>query len=410
MSGLESAPPGRKAWIVARHEITSTVLRRSFWLTTFLFPLFVLVLSLGSQLFAPSGDGLGEVPFTDPGASGTVTPIGYVDEGGLLTLLPPDMPAGALVSYPSATDANEALTEGHIDTYYSIPADYVSAGILHRVDRKPPPTASSEVDPLMLYALSYSLTGDTTTSQLLFDPLARMKSLPQTPEAQVRPEGPLAFFVPYATMLIFYFVLVMSSGYMLQSVTKEKENRTAEVLLLSVKPRELMLGKVTGLCAVALLQMAVWLGGGLLVLRNAQTLFGLDAGLAYFLLGFFTYASLYAAVGVLAPSTREANQYVIAVMAPLIVPLFFINVFINSPGGGLATALSLFPLTAPVSMVTRMAAVSVPLWQLLLGVALLAACAYGIVLLAARFFRADALLSHRSLSWRRLGEELARRH
>jgi ABC-2 type transport system permease protein len=206
---------------------------------------------------------------------------------------------------------------------------------------------------------------------------------------------------------------------MLQSVSKEKETRTAEVLLLSLRPRQLMLGKLVGLGLVALFQIIIWFGGGMLFLDRGKDLLGalstftLPPGfigwvLAYFCLGFAAYASVLAAVGVLAPTAREGAQFTFFVMLPLMIPLWMNSVFAQNPNGDVATFLSLFPPTAPLSMVTRLAAGGVPSWQPAVGLAGLAVMTYLFVLLSARLFRADTLLSSESLSWQRIVRELRR--
>jgi ABC-2 type transport system permease protein len=216
-----------------------------------------------------------------------------------------------------------------------------------------------------------------------------------------------------AVLFIFFFLLVMSSGFMLQSVAREKENRTVEILLLSLRPRELMLGKILGLSVVALLQMAVWIGGGLLVLgRGKEVLSGaaafeLPAGfviwaLLYFLLGYLLYASLMGAIGALAPNVRESGQFTILVLLPLMIPVWFNSLFIQTPDSPLALALSLFPLTAPTSMITRLAATQVPTWQIAASLAGLAVTTYFLVQAAARFFRADTLLTNTTINWQRI--------
>jgi ABC-2 type transport system permease protein len=86
-------------------------------------------------------------------------------------------------------------------------------------------------------------------------------------------------------------------------------------------------------------------------------------------------------------------------MLPLMIPLFTMNAFITEPNGGLAVFLSLFPLTAPIAMMTRLAATNVPWWQLALAFAGLTATTYLFILIAARFFRADNLLSLAPLRW-----------
>ncbi len=225
-----------------------------------------------------------------------------------------------------------------------------------------------------------------------------------------------SFGVPFAVLMIFYLVITMTSGFMLQSVTKEKENRTIEVLLLSVRPRDLMLGKILGLGVVALLQIGVW-GGGLFIMNggsfSALSALGLPPSffawaLLYFVLGYLLYAALLGALGALAPSTREGTQFTFLVLLPLFIPLLLNSVLIESPNGGLTTFLSLFPLTSPVTMIARLAAGDVPIEQLLLGLALLAITTYGIIVFAARFFRADTLLSFEALSLRRLAREIRR--
>ena len=211
-----------------------------------------------------------------------------------------------------------------------------------------------------------------------------------------------------------FFVITMTSGFMLQSVSKEKENRTIEVLLLSVSPRELMMGKVLGLGVVALIQVIIWAGGGLLVLNSAALAgVSLPAGflvwaLLYFILGYLLYASVLGAIGALSPSAREGGQVTFIVLLPLMIPLWMSNVLIQSPNDGAAIFFSLFPLTAPTSMITRLAAAPVPIEQLLIGLVLLAVTTYGLIAVSARFFRADTLLAMNSLNLKRIVQELRR--
>jgi ABC-2 type transport system permease protein len=126
----------------------------------------------------------------------------------------------------------------------------------------------------------------------------------------------------------------------------------------------------------------------------------------YFLFGYLMYSSALGALGALAPNVREGSQFTFALILPLLIPLWFNQMFVQDPNGPIATALSLFPLTAPTAMVTRLAAGDVPSWQLIVGLALVAATSIGFLLLSARFFRADTLLSVESLTLRRLRKEL----
>jgi ABC-2 type transport system permease protein len=204
----------------------------------------------------------------------------------------------------------------------------------------------------------------------------------------------------------------MSSSYLMRSVVAEKENRTAEILLLSLHPREIMVGKILAMSVVTLVQVAVWVGGGILLLNrgadllNAAT-FSFPPGflvwaILFLVFGYLLFASVMAAAGAIAPNAREGAQVTWLLIIPLMPTLMFGSVFLEEPNGMLSTVLSLFPLSAPSAMVTRLAVADVPLWQVIASLAGLALTTCLTISLAGRFFRADTLLSHDSFNWRRL--------
>ncbi|MFN2164891.1 MAG: ABC transporter permease [Anaerolineae bacterium] len=399
--------------LVGKHEIKTTLTKRSFWLTTFLFPLLIMAFTVLPQIMTNDA-------MTSGGTAGAASPVtGYVDQAGVIQQLPPDVPSDALRAFPTEEAAQSALAAGDIGRYYLIPADFVKSGDVVLVESQFSPMSSNAGNDRLTYVVDYNLAGSRQLASLLVNPTPSedQRSLSTRPATNAAQESALGFTVSFAVMFILFFTITMSSSYMLQSVAKEKENRTAEVLLLSLRPRELMLGKVLGLGLVALVQMGVWMGGGSLLLNRGESLlagmggYSLPPGffvwaLIYFLLGYLVYSSALGALGALAPNVREGSQFTFVFLLPLLVPLWLNSVFIDAPSGTAATLLSLFPLTAPTSMVTRLSVGSVPLWQLVLGVVLLAVTAYLFVMLAARFFRADTLLSSNSLDWRRLIGEL----
>jgi ABC-2 type transport system permease protein len=198
----------------------------------------------------------------------------------------------------------------------------------------------------------------------------------------------------------------------MRSVAAEKENRTAEVLLLSLDPRDLMVGKLLGLSIVALLQLSVWLGAGILIMDWGSEWLNVSAfsfsptffvwAFLFLVFGYLLYASVMAAGGAIAPNAREAGKVTFLLIVPLMPTLMFGSLFAEDPNGTFATALSLIPFSAPSAMVTRLAVADVPLWQPVVSLAGLAITAYVLVLLSARFFRADHLLSDAAFSWHRL--------
>jgi ABC-2 type transport system permease protein len=194
---------------------------------------------------------------------------------------------------------------------------------------------------------------------------------------------------------------------MLNSVTNEKTNRVIEILLTSITPQQMLTGKIIALGLVGLLQTVVWLGAGMLLLKISGNTFPLAAaiqlpgitllwGIIFFLLGYAVYASLMAGIGALVPNLREGSQLTTVVIIPMIVPLILISTLLNTPDSPLAVFLSLFPFTSPVTMMMRIAATSVPTWQVGLAILLLTGTAWLLVRASSRLFRAQNLLAGQS--------------
>ncbi len=406
----------RNTWIVLKHEIRTTLAKRSFWFTTFVFPLLILALTLLPQLLAGSAIESSQQGLLTPAMAGLEQhpTIGYVDASGLVQAIPPDLPPGLLQRLDNETDALAAMQLGQMLQVYLVPADFMQRGEIVVIPSQYSPLVNPSSYDVMEYVLYYNLLGDADLARRVIWPGA---SAPQVlllgPEASSRPASNASLGLSFAVMFILFFIITLSSGYMLQSVVKEKENRTTEVLLLSLSPVQLMLGKILGLGCLALLQMTIWLGGGLLVMgQQVSPLGGLEMPslppgfvvitVLYFLLGYLLYAAALGALGALSPNLREGSQYTFMLILPLVAPILLNTVFVQAPNGALATVLSIFPLTSPTAMPARLVSTAVPGWQIGLGLTLLVAATLAFVLLSARFFRADTLLSDATLSWQRL--------
>lgn len=401
--------------LVLRHEIATTLRKRSFWFTTFIFPLLIMTISLVPQLLTDKFVGEDPVNLLT-GPAGAAQRIGYVDEAGIIATLPADL-TDLLQAYPDRAAAMQALNAGAISQFYLVPPEFIQTGEIVAVAPSLSPLAGAQNEDLLRRVVALNLLSDAQRAALVLAPTGGAQTTVLTPADVDNRTSIAGLGVSMALMFILFFSITLSSGYMLQSVSKEKENRTAEVLLTSLEPQELMMGKIFGLGILALLQMTIWLAGGMLLFNRGASLlasFGgvtLPAGFVvylvlYFLLGYLVYSSELGAIGALAPSAREGSQFTFVIILPLLIPLWLNSIFLNDPNGTLATVLSLFPLTAPTAMVTRLASSSVPAWQPIIGLILLAATAWFFIRLAARFFRADTLLSDTSLSWGRLRKEL----
>ena len=267
----------------------------------------------------------------------------------------------------------------------------------------------SRINELLLLNL---LDGDSHLSAMVTNPFLLQVVL-LNPSNRISQDNPYAFFIPYIVMLLYYMLILMSAGFLVSSINKERENRILEIMLVTITPRELLTGKFIALGLIGLLINILWVGTGYALVVLSGTQFQLPTtfqftphmvlwGIVYFLLGYAIYASLLGAVGALVPNLRETSQATMVVILPMIIPLLFITLLIQYPNGLLSVALSLFPLTSPVTMMLRLSLTAVPIWQLVLSVLLLILTAVFILRVVAKFFHAQTMLAGQPLSLRNL--------
>jgi len=400
-----------KTWLVLKNEFLSAVLRRSFLLTLVLLPLMsFIILLVVSGIQKSSGDANTDAltDFFSPKVESSNLPEGFIDLSGIVKEVPPASQE-KLLRYDNEEAAKKAVEAGTISAYYVIEKDYLAEGTVLYMRPDFNPLGGMEntgaIETLMANALT---DGDIELAYRVQDPLnVKEVSLAATPQRSS--SNMLTFFLPYIVTFLFYIVILTSSSLLLNNISTEKQNRMMEILMTSVTPRQMLTGKIIALGFVGLLQTIVWSGSGYLMLLFSGQQFALgDAfklppsiliwGIIYFILGYAVYASLMAGVGALVPNIREASQTTTIVILPLIIPLVFISSLIQAPNSPLSVVLSLFPLTAPVSMMTRLAATIVPFWQTALAAVLIGLTALFLVQSAAKMFRAQNLLSGQSIN------------
>ena len=214
---------------------------------------------------------------------------------------------------------------------------------------------------------------------------------------------------PFMVGLIFVVVINISGGYLVQSVVDEKANRTMEMIVTSVSSKALMGGKILGNLCVGLSQLIIWLFFVVIGVIGIEFLFGFGyvptiQGVHYimffgiFIPGFILIAGLMTIVAVSATSLREAQQISMLFTLPMVSPYWFAGAVFENPSHPLSKIMSLFPLTAVVTMPLRVAVEIVPAWQLVLVSALTWTSAIGALLLAAKVFRMGMLRFGKRLS------------
>jgi ABC-2 type transport system permease protein len=217
-----------------------------------------------------------------------------------------------------------------------------------------------------------------------------------------------SFLLPAGLVMLMFMMIFVGATPLMQGVVEEKSQRIAEVLLGSVRPFPLMLGKLLGTVGVATTLAVVYLGGAYVAARHAGLTEYLSPQiiawfLAYQTLGVLMYGSLFIAVGSACTSTQETQTLLMPVMLVAMMPLFVLTNVIMEPEGPLATSMSLFPTAAPMLMVARLSASpGLPLWQPLVGVAVVLLATLACAWAAGRIFRVGLLAQGQGAGFREM--------
>lgn len=404
--------------IVTRHEFRTAVTRPSYIILTAAVPVLVALAVAGFAIFTlMTREDAGAETASSAESSAETPRLGYVDltDGPALFGAYQEQPGGVFVAVSDRDAGIAALMDEQIDALFVFPPDYAETGRVVRVR-----IADDGGGVFGSDGPSYSGTlRGFVLSNLFADEvpagLAERLQIPYTlVMEEVRPDGAedesagfdigrAAFFAVAGISLLFS--VFFSSGYVLNALVEEKENRVMEVLLSSVKPDALLLGKFLGLGAAGLLQMAAWLasvGAGVLVVglivdipADFLTMPGVgDIAIAagYFLFGYALFASLMAAVGAVTTSLREANQISAIVIVPAFIPVWLNFILFTEPEGTVARVLTYIPVTAPVTGFIRLAIDAMGPLETVAALLVLAASASGALWLAMRLFRAYLLM------------------
>lgn len=215
-----------------------------------------------------------------------------------------------------------------------------------------------------------------------------------------------SFAGAYALILVLYAAVLIYGINIARSVVEEKTSRIFEVLLSTASSDDLMLGKLLGVGATGLTQMGIWAAlvvayagsalaaahgihglGSLGITRAELIFFGV-----FFLLGFFLYSALAAALGSTVSGEQEVQQFSFILISPLVISVVMLPYVLGNPGSTTSVVLSLLPPFTPIIMYMRICSQMPPYWQILLSVGLLAASVLGMVWLAARIYRVGVLM------------------
>jgi len=206
-----------------------------------------------------------------------------------------------------------------------------------------------------------------------------------------------ATVVPMVLLVLMFMVVLVGTSPLATNVIEEKQLRIAEVLLGSVRPFELMMGKLLGGVGVALTLAVIYVGGTVLAAQQYGFAGYISPEVLAWFLGFtvvaaFMYGALFVAAGAAVTNMKEAQSVIAPIMIFIMLPMFFINSFFEDPSGPVATAVSFFPLSAPLMTTARMAIPpGIPWWQASLSVVISLLTTVALVWCAGRIFRLGML-------------------
>ena len=405
----------KKTLEIMRYEFGSALRRKSFLFLSFGLPMLAVIIFAGINLFRSNTP-----PVIGPQSNSEFVfeKEGFIDEAGLVSKMPVDIPEGVLVRFPNEKLAQKAMEEGQINAYYIIPKDYIDSGDLIYVHPDVNPIAEGGQNWVMIKTLYFNLLeGDSQVAPTVWSPanyirrdLSIVTTLDQSSQGDCSTPGytcesnTLIQLLPILVMAIIYISIITGGSYLLRLISSEKDSRVMEVLLISASSTQLLNGKVISYCILGFLQVLAWLGAVFLIFRIGGGTLNLPPGfslpislfiwaLVFFIGGYAIYATIMAGAGALTPKLTQYTSVYFVVSSPLMISYFFSLILAMRPHSSLAVTLSIFPLSAPIMMITRLTTGNVPIWQPILAAILILITAALIARAVARMFRAQMLLS-----------------
>ena len=421
-----------KIWLIIKREYKTRVQTKSFLLSTFLTPLLILGF-MGLFIFINISDN--EAP----------KQVVVIDETG--RMLEPLTQLNATRYLPIEADQSieqirDLIMEDELDGYVFFDQTFLSEGT-------PATFVHNGSGGITFFESLRSDVRDVTRQIRLEDNdvsdavIAIFEERPALENRRLNEAGvdeqSNAFLSSIGGILIGVFIFIGLYAYgaiLMRSVIEEKTSRIVEIITSSVKPIELMLGKLLGVCLVALTQFSLWIatyaGVTILAAPVAQffinqrmsdlqnTLTTVDSSgtadttsadidlsfldqfsfdplfilyfFVFFILGFLMYSSIFAAIGAAVDSEQDSQQFQFIILSPIFLGYMLNFRIAEAPDSTFAIVASLFPLTSPINMVTRMLVSNVPFWEVLLSILLLILSLIGMLLLAARIYRTGILM------------------
>lgn len=400
---------------VARFELSSVVKRWSYLIATFGLPLF---------LAAVSGTVLGAQTYFLTQRAAESSQFGLVDEADVLDRSVfadgekhPTWTANAneILLYGDRESATKDLESGRLRAVYVVEADYLATGEVRAIQSEKTPLLSmhgTSIEPLLRSLLRKSLLEgrlDDGLQERVISPayFVRSRLGPDGDEVAEIDEALdllVRTTIPLFLGILLLTALLSASGYLVQTVSTDKESKIVEVLLSSVTPEEILAGKLLGLGAAGLIQFAVWSSMVIFVALTASAALAsvvtipwvaLAVAPIFFVLGYLFLGSLMLATAALGANAAESQKLTVGWAMLAILPLMVLVILLEEPNGTLGQVMSWIPFTSPLTVIIRLAVepAGIAWWEVLGVMAVLLGSTWLSIRVGARLFRVGFLLT-----------------
>ena len=385
-----------KTLLILKHEFRKILRSKTFIILTLALPLLLI---LGFGVYK------GVQEWHHPAAPEEVK-IGYVDEIGMFDEYTNQSDV-LFVLYQSEDAAKQALLAKESKEYFVIPPDYLSSGLITRYTMAREAAPSEKTRGQIADFLISNLLSDEVSPQIV----ERAKTPMLLASIRLDESGEIAsgqdvfssYVLPMVFVVIFMISIFFSSGTLFQSVTEEKENRMIEILLSSVSTRQLLVGKVLGLGASGLIQVAVWFitleifaevaSGTIPALSDLSIPASVLAwAVVYFILGYLLFAAIFSGIGSIVPTAKEGQGLSVIFTLPAVLPYYFSYFILTNPTGALSRALTFFPLTGPITAMIRISTKAIAPWEIALSIVIIVTSVVVTMWVAAKLFRVFLLM------------------
>lgn len=394
----------RNIWLIARREYLERVRTRAFLISTLLIPLLM-------------GGGI----------AASVISTGKAKASSHITIVSPDEQLAADLKNELEHGKDSRMTVDVISPGNSTTKPTLDSMLADRqIDGYLWITPASNPDALPSISYTPRSAGDIATKDAISAALRTVfmrnrlshKGMGQrdvdslmepvkidTTQAGKNADTTSSFVAIYVLFFLMYMVILLYGMNVARSIIEEKTSRVFEVLLATIRPEELMAGKVIGVGSVGLTQVVVWLLTAILLtsgswisaiagekvhvsLSPMQIIFFV----VYFLLGYLLYSSIAAALGAMVNSEQELQQFNMILVMPLAGCMFALAPVVSNPSGVTARVISLIPFCTPLIMYLRISLAMPPSWEIALSVLLMIVSIYGILWVASRIYRVGILM------------------